>query len=160
MAQLIGLQEDPGDDYPPFEAEMRRRLWWQICGLESMAAEEGVARQTSIMEERDVRIPSNLNDIDLQPDMQEIPVPRSGVAETSFLILRTEVISLAHRLWAIKKRFRLEGRIEDTGAILQDQRAALEAFKAKMREDVLNHCDASRRFDWLLIAFYEAMSVC
>lgn len=124
-----------------------------------MAAEEGVARQTSIMEERNVRVPSNLNDIDLQIDMQETPIPRLGVAETSFLILRTEVISLAHRLWAIKKRFRLEGRIEETDAILQEQRAALEAFKAKMREDLLQSCDASRRFDWLLIAFYEAMSV-
>ena len=159
MAQLIKLHEDPGGKYPPFEVELRRRLWWHICGLESRAAEEGVARQTSIMEDRPVKIAGNLNDLDLQPEMSEWPATRAGVADTTFVVLRSEVVALAHRLWAIKKKFRLEGRVEETAAMQQEQQAALDAFRAKITTDVLAFCDPSRRFDWLLLHFFEAMSV-
>lgn len=159
MAQLIDLHEEPGNNYLPFEAEMRRRLWWHICGLESRAAEEGVARQTSIMEDRNVRIASNLNDIDLDPKMKETPAPRPGVADTSFLVMRLEIVTLAHRLWTIKKRFKLEGRMEETAAIQQEQRAALTDFRSKVKKDLLDFCDVSRRYDWLIVMFYEAMSV-
>lgn len=160
MAQLIGVDQDPDNDFSPFEAEMRRRLWWQICGLESRAAEEGVARQTSIMEDRNVKIPSNLDDFDLDPVINEMPVARIGVAEASFLVLRMEIVNLAHKLWAISKRFRLEGRGEDTRAIQREQRGALTHFRSKMQKSLLDHCDASRRYDWLLVIMYEAMSVC
>lgn len=158
MAQMIKLHEDPGSNYSPFEAEMRRRLWWQLCGLESRAAEEGVARQTSIMESHIVRTPSNLDDVDLDPRARETPAPRSGVAETSFMIMRANVVSLAHRLWAVKKRFKLEGRIEETAAIQLEQRAVLNDFRLKTKE-MLDYCHASRRLDWLILMFYEAMRV-
>lgn len=158
MAQLINLHDDPDGRYSPFETQMRRRLWWHICGLESRAAEEGVARQTSIIEDRNVELPSNLNDIDLEPDMKEPPAPRSGVADTSFLVCRFEVVRLAHSLWAIKKRFKLTGRESEMAAIQHEQRAALNAFRTKMHRDLL-FCDPSRRFDWLILKFYDAMSV-
>lgn len=157
---MITLDEDPAERYSPFEAELRRRLWWHLCGLESRAAEEGVARHTSIMENRQVRIPSNLNDVDLQPDMKQPVAPRKGVAETSFVILRFEVYSLAHNLWATKKKFQLAGRSDDAKGVQEEQRAALETFKSDQRRDLISFCDTSRRLDWLVTTLYEAMCVC
>ena len=159
MAQLINLHKDPAGKYSPFEVEMRRRLWWHLCGLESRAAEEGVARQTSIMEDGHVRIASNLSDLDLPPDLKAPPAARTGITGTSFLILRAEISSLAHGFWSVKKRFKLEGRESESDTIQQEQRHLLEAFRTKMQRDLLAYCDPSRRYDWLILNFYETISV-
>lgn len=159
MAQLIKLDADPGEQYSPYEAELRRRLWWLICGLESRAAEEGIARQTSIMEDRNVQIAKNLNDLDLLPEMQRPPTTRQGVADATFLVMRAEAFKLAHQFWAIKKRSRLEGREVELEAMQREQQIALDHWRERTRREHLDYCDTSRRFDWLLINFFEAMSV-
>lgn len=111
------------------------------------------------MEGHNVEIASNLDDYDLQLDLKQAPKARSGVTGASFHVLRSEVVSLAHKLWAVKKRFKLEGRMEETVAINQEQRAALEDFRSKIRTELIAHCDTSRRFDWLLVSFFHAMSI-
>jgi hypothetical protein len=41
IAQTLGIHRDGSHfDLPPFEIEMRRRLWWQVCILDARASED------------------------------------------------------------------------------------------------------------------------
>lgn len=74
-----------------FEAEMGRRLWWQLIVLESREAE--MSRVSTLSEPRqwDTKLPANVNDTDLYPDMGEQPKDHNGTTEMIFVLLRYEV---------------------------------------------------------------------
>ena len=159
MAQLIGLQEDPGDAFSPFEAELRRRLWYHICGLESRGAEEGGARQNSIMEDRDVRLPSNLNDIDLDPQLNDPLKPRSGVTDMTFVLARWESIRTVYNLFRIKKKYKTSGQSLDSAELKAEQQKVIEEHKLRCGTYYLRHLDESRPMDWMCIQWIRLMGV-
>lgn len=160
MAQLIGLEKDPGESYPPFEAEMRRRLWWHICGLESRGAEEGAARRTSIVDGTDVRLPSNLNDTDLTPDMTEYPQPRTGITDITWLLVRSEILRLVYNVKTVKLRHMAGSPTNGNTAIMKtEQKKVLEDGIRRFETEYLRYLHPSRPYDWLCIAFVEGMLV-
>lgn len=99
MAQTLGLHRD-GTHYglPPFQIEMRRRLWWQICILDSRASEDHGADPTIIDQLFDTQMPINANDEDLDPDMGALPEPRTGCTQMTFGLIRFEISSTMKRL--------------------------------------------------------------
>lgn len=159
MAQLIGLHEDPGDAFSPFEAEYRRRLWWHIAGLESRGAEEGGARQNSIMEDRNVRLPTNLNDCDLFPEMKDPPKPRTGVTDATFVLARWESIRTVFALFQAKKKNKATGRALDNPELKEEQRKVIEEHKLRCETYYLRHFDESRPFDWMCTQWIRLMAV-
>ncbi|RFU32209.1 hypothetical protein B7463_g4122, partial [Scytalidium lignicola] len=74
-----------------FEAEIGRRLWWQLIVLESREAE--MSRVSTLTDPRqwDTKLPANINDSDLYPDMREPPKDHNGTTEMIFCLLRYEV---------------------------------------------------------------------
>ena len=159
MAQMIGLQHDPDDSFSSFEAEYRRRLWWHICGLESRGAEEGGARRSSIMEDSHVQLPSNLNDVDLDPDARERPKPRTGVTEVTFILLRWESVRMIEGLMEVKKRHKTESQSLDVDALKTDQKKVLDESKLRIETYYQRHLHTSRAYDWLCLRWIELMLV-
>lgn len=99
-AVSMGLHRD-GSHFPnisPFEAEMRRRLWWNICFIDSRVG-DGQVSEVSISESIfDTREPTNLDDADINPDMTELPSAREGVTDTTLCLLRCELWRLVRRI--------------------------------------------------------------
>lgn len=157
MAQLIGLDRDPGTKFKPLEAELRRRLWWHICGLESRTAEEGVARTTSITERSSVQLPANLNDVDLDPRGTKPPLPREGVTETTFVRLRWEVMHMVRRIWLAKKEKGFDGQTRSAEKVLAEQREIFEQTRSRLDRDYSQHMHKTRPFDWMCLCFLEGM---
>jgi hypothetical protein len=99
-AQSVGLHRD-GSNFklPPFETEMRRRLWWFLWSIEARAAEDhGISVSDHMIDVSGTRFPSNLDDGDLYPGMVELPASKPtwtamtfslATWETSLLIYRT-----------------------------------------------------------------------
>ncbi|KAF7558192.1 hypothetical protein G7Z17_g121 [Cylindrodendrum hubeiense] len=79
-AESIGLHRDGRKlNLPPFESEMRRRLWWHLVARDGRAAEDHGLNNTyspSLMS--GVDLPLNLEDVDLYPEMKELPPARPG----------------------------------------------------------------------------------
>ncbi|KAH8885868.1 hypothetical protein GQ53DRAFT_750931 [Thozetella sp. PMI_491] len=80
-AQSLGLHRD-GEHFglSPFQAEIRRRLWWHLLYREGRAAEDyglenSACRQLLIS---DVRLPLNIDDTDIYPEMQQLPNEKQG----------------------------------------------------------------------------------
>ncbi len=92
MAQTLGIHRDGSHfDLPPFVIEMRRRLWWQICILDSRASEDHGCDPTIIDQVFDTQMPLNANDSDLSPDMKTFPEPKVGCTEMTFGLIRFEI---------------------------------------------------------------------
>lgn len=101
MAQALGLYRDGQQlGLPPFEVEMRRRLWWAIVALDIRSAEEMGSDLIISDKTFDTQLPSNINDTDIDPSFTELPVPRQGRTDSSICLTRYETTALTRGLFA------------------------------------------------------------
>ena len=91
MAQRLGIHKDGAQfNLPPFETEMRRRLWWQIIHIDVRASEVAGAGIMTVAI-GDIKRPLNVNDEDMSPDMLSPPVEHEGPTEMCFVLLRCSI---------------------------------------------------------------------
>ena len=105
IGQGQGLHRDGGGfKLPPFDAEMRRRLWWLIIILEAHQTQRAGASSPHTYDSSDTRVPLNVNDADLYPDMKESPTPRRGATEMIFFLMWCEILGSVRTFWLDKNR--------------------------------------------------------
>ena len=75
---------------PPFETEMRRRLWWQITILDFRSAELTGSGRFGDISLSDTDVPTNVDDADIWPGMTEPPVGKTKPTEMVSCLLRCE----------------------------------------------------------------------
>ncbi|KAF5009747.1 hypothetical protein FDECE_4093 [Fusarium decemcellulare] len=93
IAHKMGLHRD-GDTLglSPFEAEMRRRVWWQIITLDSTYASTSGLRDTTLLPSSwDTKAPHNIDDADFSPRSTEIQ-SHDGPTEMAFCLILYELI--------------------------------------------------------------------
>jgi hypothetical protein len=73
-----------------FEKEMRIRLWWQIRCYSARLTQASAGYIPPIQDLGNVRMPLNLNDSDLHPDMVDCPVEHVGATEMTYCLLKYE----------------------------------------------------------------------
>jgi hypothetical protein len=125
---------------PPFEAEIRRRLWWQIVILDSRSAQiSGATGDGAFNEWGDTRRPLNVNDSDLSPFMRNLPFEYEGPTEMLFCTVRFEVGECMRQLRNVGRKPNNTGGA--AAAVVQKEQL-IEAFEAKL-ENMLRRCDDS-----------------
>ena len=88
IAQGLGLHRDADvQGFGIFEAEMRRRLWWQLIVLDVRATEDRGSEPVIAEGAFNTRMPHNLNDEDFAKDSQHELTDRIGLTEMSFCIM-------------------------------------------------------------------------
>jgi len=91
IAQRLGLHRDGSSHkISPFDAEIRRRTWWQIVFLDGHSSKLAGAGFPAWLAKFDTRIPMNISDSDLSPTMKELPTEKEGATEMIFCCLRYE----------------------------------------------------------------------
>lgn len=75
---------------------MRLRLWWHLCVLDSRAPEDQGFQPTVDAMNRELRLPLNVNDNQICPDMTRFLVESDGWTEMSFFLIQTESCRLLH----------------------------------------------------------------
>ncbi|RMJ15488.1 hypothetical protein CDV36_004842 [Fusarium kuroshium] len=89
IAQSLGLHRD-GErlGLPPFESELRRRLWWHLITRDSRSGEDyGLENSTGMQPQSDVKLPLNIDDEDLSPDMKQLPLEKRGWTIMTFSLV-------------------------------------------------------------------------
>jgi hypothetical protein len=95
LGQKMGIHQESADPKISFfEKEMRIRLWWQLRCLDSRSRAFSTPgmRPLPPSEFGDVRLPLNVNDADLHPDMVEPPIEHNGPTEMLCVLMKFEVL--------------------------------------------------------------------
>ncbi|KAF5706722.1 hypothetical protein FMUND_11458 [Fusarium mundagurra] len=104
VAHSIGLHKDGAKlGLPPFESELRRRLWWHIITRDSRSGEDfGLEDPNDLLLTSDVKLPLNINDTDIFPEMEELPVERTEWTGMTFSLINVDLAKAMESLKAGK----------------------------------------------------------
>jgi len=87
LAQALNMHQD-GDGttsrLSPYEAEMRRRLWWQLIVLDIRAAEDRGTNTIIARGSYNTRLPYNIDDAEFGPDTKTPLKDRPGPSDATF----------------------------------------------------------------------------
>ncbi|KAL2213500.1 transcription factor [Sarocladium strictum] len=156
IARTMGIHRD-GSMFglKPFETELRRRLWWQICSIDSRSAE--YHRMEPIAQDfmSDTKPPLHINDADLSPDMVEAPAERWDQAtDLTLTLVRCEASQVGTKM----SRLRYKGQanksennlhMDDNDLVFKQRHALVEGLEARYREKYLPICDSCVPFQLL-----------
>ena len=78
----------------PFETEMRRRVWWHIVHVDSRTSDYSGTKRSMDLFLGDAKMPLNVEDEDLNPDMVNPPPERTGITTIVLCLIRCEVMDL------------------------------------------------------------------
>ncbi|KAF7504324.1 hypothetical protein GJ744_002444 [Endocarpon pusillum] len=103
IAHALGLHKERfggkyTSPYLPFEREMRRRLWWQICILDRQASIDRGTDPIITAHGFSTQLPLNVNDEDLLPNDPNEVQPREGYTDTALSLICHEVFEIERRL--------------------------------------------------------------
>lgn len=92
IAKRMGLHNESSlAKCDALESEMRRRLWWFLVLFDARIGEMAGAKSSSLDPTWDCKIPLNVNDSDLHPEMKRPPTAHAQNTEAVFIIVRSEI---------------------------------------------------------------------
>lgn len=151
IAQALGLHRDGSHfDIPPFDIEMRRRLWYQICLVDVRASEDHGCDPTIFEASFDTKMPLNVNDSDLSPNMKELPTERLGPTEMTFGLIRFEVASVLRRIQYTPLGLKTKCSGTYAMASLQQKEKWIQQYHQRLEEKYLRHADMSVPLYWVM----------
>ena len=149
LAQAQGCHRD-GQQFglKPFETEMRRRLWWQICTLDIRASEDHGTDPTIVEHNFDTKLPLNINDEDISPDMTQTPVEHEGATEMTFDLIRFSVsTTIRHMSYAPPRQGRCQTKMSNI--TLEDKEKHIDDLHQYLEQKYLKYLDMSIPLHWV-----------
>ncbi|ATZ49898.1 hypothetical protein BCIN_05g02960 [Botrytis cinerea B05.10] len=150
IGHSLGLHRD-GEKFglSPYNTEMRRRLWWQICVLDVRASEDHGSDPSIFDHTFDTKFPLSINDEDLDPDAKEPPQPREGVSDMTFVLVRFEICALSKRL-----QYNAPGRGpfssgNPTKLTLEEKEELIKETESRLEENYLKYCENAGPLCWV-----------
>lgn len=142
IGRTIGLSRDGSTlSLPPFESEMRRRLWWQLVYLDSRTAELVGSDGDLLASRFDVQQPSNLGDNDLFPSMKKLPEPRPEATEMMYVRWRAAVGLYLRSTPGIAGDVGTWSAMRLDELSLSERKAVLDKVETRMKEEFIQYCD-------------------
>lgn len=147
LAQGLGLHRD-GTNFAlkPFETEMRRRLWWHICLMDVRSAEDHGTDPLIHESMYDTRLPLNVNDDDIYPEMTEAPAERDGCTDVTFCLIRCEITCALRRANYACPGSRF--RIGIPTPSIENCERMIQIISSRVEERYIKHCDMDIPIHW------------
>ena len=122
IAQNIGLHRDgDGQEFGAFEAEMRRRLWWQILVLDMKAFEDRGTEPLLTGSSFTTVMPLNVNDEDFSYDSRHPLKPRVGPTQMTLSLLTMDALSTSRKInFGTSNGTRRDLRVEERLDLVED----------------------------------------
>ncbi|KAL6716875.1 hypothetical protein ACLMJK_004787 [Lecanora helva] len=149
IAQAMNLHHEPSSNaLSPFDREMRRRLWWQICLLDSHAAEDRATNPVVYADSFSTKLPLRLNDGDLHFNSFEEVREREGFTDMTFCLVCHEIMDVARQLNYVpaKELGQPQSESQDKSNTRVD--AVINAQR-RIEERYLRHLNIARPFHWV-----------
>ncbi|KAJ5122007.1 hypothetical protein N7526_008944 [Penicillium atrosanguineum] len=149
LAQGLGLHRD-GTNFAlkPFETEMRRRLWWHICLMDTRSSEDHGTDPLIHDSMYDTRLPLNVNDDDIYPEMTETPTEREGCTDVTFCLVRCEITCALRRANYSCPGSRAFKMVGATGPSIERCEKMIQIISSRVEERYIKHCDMNIPIHW------------
>ncbi|KAH7309934.1 putative C6 transcription factor [Rhexocercosporidium sp. MPI-PUGE-AT-0058] len=99
LARKMGLHRDGSYlGLSLFETEMRRRLWWHIVHVDFRISDLLGAKPSMDLFSGDAKMPLNVADEDLSPDMVDLPPESNGITSIVVSLIRCEFAGFLRKL--------------------------------------------------------------
>ncbi|PWY90680.1 hypothetical protein BO70DRAFT_384331 [Aspergillus heteromorphus CBS 117.55] len=138
ISQRMGLHRD-GEilGLPPFEVQMRRRLFWQLLPLDGYAGQLSGTGISVAPDSWDTKQPLNINDDQIYPGMTRQPEEVHGATEMIFCLTKNELSNLYTRKGV---------RMKKVGATIQFRESAemehlIDEVESTIETKYLRYCD-------------------
>lgn len=118
----------------PFEIEVRRRLWWCILTIDALTAQDHKTDPCALGKSFNTRVPLNVNDSDLDPNMTSPPVSRQHNSEMIFTLARIE-LAFYSRQFVFSEQFCRENSYPVLSTA--EKRDTLEMIEKRIETDYL-----------------------
>jgi len=143
VAQSMGLHRDGAMFHlSPYDVEMRRRLWWQLCILDFRLSEKDGSETCTMDISFDTKRPLNINDSDLLHDALVAPEPRVGLTDLSIALISCEISSAAYRLMSAPR--------DDGATQVSGKEERIRKFCQVLEEKYVKHCTDSSPLSWMV----------
>ena len=138
MGQKLGLhRESVSKHFSVFEAEIRRRLWWQVSILDFRSAQ---LSGTNIADHHifsDTARPLNINDSDLSPAMKEPPKEHDGITDMLFCSIRYEIGNFMRESGVFSRQR------STSSATMAAKDKAIDDLEERLERKYIRYCDDS-----------------
>ncbi|KAM3086057.1 hypothetical protein ACMFMG_000193 [Clarireedia jacksonii] len=92
IAQRMGIHSEALlAVHPVLEAELRRRLWWSLVLFDARICEMSNSKTSMLDPTWNCKVPLNVNDTDLGPELKEVPQIQGPSSQALFSVLRCEL---------------------------------------------------------------------
>ncbi|KAL2834863.1 fungal-specific transcription factor domain-containing protein [Aspergillus cavernicola] len=138
LAQRMGLHRD-GEKLglPPFEVQMRRRLFWQLLPLDAYAGQVSGTGISISPNSWDTKQPLNINDDQIFPGMTQQPQEQRGASEMIFCLSRIELSNFYTRTGVKMKELDATIQFKDAG----DIEKLIDEVEDLIETRFLRYCD-------------------
>lgn len=144
IGQKMGLHKPSHPKVSFFESEMRIRLWWQLNALDSRARGSHVPgmRPPALVEFGDIRVPLNVNDSDLHPEMTEPPTEHIGPTEMTCVLIKFHIFQwLRHSSASLRVFEGISNTPEKSKRALEMEDALIDELESIYHEKFLQYLD-------------------
>ena len=147
IGQRMGLQRD-GEKLglPPFEVQMRRRLFYQLLPLDGLASQLSGTAIGIVPDTWDTERPSNINDDQIWPGMTEKPEEQKGATEMMFCLTRSCVGKFFARTGA-KTQGAAPWQFKD----YDEAELVIKEAESEVEEKFIRYCDMVNPLHFLAI---------
>ncbi|KAJ4260475.1 hypothetical protein NW762_007216 [Fusarium torreyae] len=136
LAKSAGLHRDGEENqYNQREREIRRRLWWHICFIDSTSRRADAQDLSITPASFNTELPTNTNDADLDPSISQLPLPNQGETGVTLCLIRCE-------LWYLTQAIRA-----DTTNSQETRLGLFQSLKNKVAKTYFQHLQPNQPWD-------------
>ena len=150
IAQRMGLHRD-GETLglPPFDVQMRRRLFYQLLPLDGIASQMSGTGIAVMPGSWDTKQPLNLNDDQIWPGMTETPEEQKGATEMIFCLTRSSVGKIFARAGNAMQAAAGSWQFKDYNEV----EPMISEAETEVEEKYIRYCDIVNPLHFLTIGF-------
>ncbi|KAM0518914.1 hypothetical protein ACHAPE_003904 [Trichoderma viride] len=151
LARKMGLHRDGTFlGLPPFETEMRRRLWWHIAHIDFRTADVMGTKPSPEISTADTKHPINVEDSELYPGMTALPEDHNGITGISLAIIKCEMIASLCKCAATSPIDLRWEMLYSPDISLATKDGVIDEVEDHMEKKYLRHCDPLNPFHTFL----------
>ncbi|KAL9032623.1 MAG: hypothetical protein Q9214_007889, partial [Letrouitia sp. 1 TL-2023] len=137
IAQRMGLHQDEEKlGLPPFDVQMRRRLFYKLTLLECVASKELDIGMSIVPDTFDAQRPLNINDDQIWPGMTETPEEQQGATEMTFCLVCSYVEKFFSRVGKAMESVRFR-QFKDYNEV----EPVISEAESEVEEKYIRYCD-------------------